>query len=322
MLLTAITPFFLLKWFKKFDVVLAHSQPSNWLAYHIKKRYGIPYVSYLHQANRFLYPRDIDRVTGWSIDPNMELLNKIHRMRTVIQRLDKMSVKNSNYVLVNSEWIRDKVQKSYDVCPEVCYPGVDLDNFKNVVDCEHLLKEPFILSTNRHYPQKGLHLLIKGFSKVVDEYPDVRCLVTGSYTKYTRRLMEYAARLKLTDNMVFTNNLRDKDLLDIYKRAYLYVYTSPEEDFGLGPIEAGACGVPSIVWDHAGPRETVIDGETGFRVRPYDLDEFVEKQIRLLDDVSLRLKFGRQATEFVHQNFSWAKHVDGIESTLEKVISD
>lgn len=320
MFLASILTPLLIKPLKEFDVILAHSQPSNWLAYQVKRRYSIPYVSYLHQANRFLYPRDIDRITGWTSDPNMELLNKIHKLRSVLYRLDAMSINNSDHVLVNSEWIKDKVKKSYDVDPDVCYPGVDLTHFNNNTNMDEITKEPFILSTNRHYPQKGLYLLFQSFSKIIGEYPDLKCMVTGSYSKYTRQLMDYVERLKLGDNVIFTDNLSERDLLDLYKKAYIYTYSSPEEDFGLGPIEAGACGVPSIVWDHAGPRETVVDGETGFRVRPYDLDEFTEKQLVLLDDLPLRLKLGEQATKFVQENFSWERHIDKIESVLKATV--
>jgi alpha-1,3/alpha-1,6-mannosyltransferase len=320
MLLTSVLSPVLLKSFKGFDVVLAHSQPSNWLACQVKRKYNIPYVSYLHQANRFLYPRNIDRLTGWSLDPNMDLINKIHKLKSLINRLDAISIKNSDYVLVNSKWIKDKVNKIYDVNPQVCYPGVDLSRFNKMASVEEMSKEPFILSTNRHYPQKGLHLLFKSFSTIIGEYPDIKCLITGSYSKYTRQLMDYVDRLKISDNVIFTDNLNESELLDVYKKAYIYSYTSPEEDFGLGPVEAGACGVPSIVWDHAGPRETVMDGETGFRVRPYDLDEFTDKQLLLLDDISLRCKLGNQASKFVRENFSWEKHVDIIESVLDAVI--
>ena len=320
MILASIFTPVLAKPFKAFDVVLAHSQPSSWMAYQVRRAYNIPYVSYLHQTNRFLYPRSIDRKTGWSLDPNMDLLNKIHKLRSIINRLDAISITNSDYALVNSQWIKDEVQKIYDVSPKVCYPGVDLSHFNDVVKIEEISKEPFILSTNRHYPQKGLNLLLKSLSKIVVEYPDIKCLITGSYSKYTRFLMKYVDGLKLNDNVIFTNNLNESELLDVYKKAYVYSYTSPEEDFGLGPIEAGACGVPSVVWDHAGPRETVIDGVTGFRVKPYDLDEFTEKQLLLLDDISLRCKLGKQASKFVKENFSWEKHVDIIESVLNSVI--
>ena len=142
------------------------------------------------------------------------------------------------------------------------------------------------------------------------------CFLTGSYTKYTCQLKEYVSKLNLSKNVIFTNNLKEYDLLNMYRQAYIYAYTSPEEDFGLGPIEAGACGVPSIVWDHAGPRETVVDGETGYRIPPYDIEAMVEKQRMLLDDFALRLRLGDQAHTFVKKHFSWEKHIDKIDTVL------
>jgi len=310
----------LAKNFKKFDIILAHSQPSNWLAYQVKRKYGIPYVSYLHQTNRFLYPRKIDLITGWSSDLNMELLYQLHRMKSLIRRLDAISIKFADQVLVNSEWIRNKVNTCYNLDPEVCYPGVNVLPFEHRSNYDDVLKEPFILSTNRHYPQKGLHLLIKCLKMLIVEYPSIMCFLTGSYTKYTRQLKEYVSKLSLSKNVIFTNNLKEYDLLNLYRQAYIYAYTSPEEDFGLGPIEAGACGVPSIVWDHAGPRETVVDGETGFRVPPYNIEGMVEKQRILLDDVALRLKLGDQAHKFVKEHFSWEKHLDKIDTVLTSKI--
>ena len=316
MFLSSIMSPGLAKNFRKYDVILAHSQPSNWLAYQVKRKYKIPYVSYLHQTNRFLYPRKIDQLTGWSSDLNMELLYQIHRMKSLIRRLDSISIKNADQVLVNSEWIEKKVSTCYDLAPEVCYPGVDVQPFQHKINYDDVLKEPFILSTNRHYPQKGLHLLIQCLKMLIVEYPSIMCVLTGSFTKYTRQLKDYASKLGLEKNMMFTDNLKEYDLLNLYRQAYIYAYTSPEEDFGLGPIEAGACGVPSIVWDHAGPRETVLDGETGFRIPPYNIEGMVEKQLMLLDDVALRLKLGDKAHKYVKENFSWEKHLEKIDAVL------
>jgi len=307
--------------FRDFDVILAHSQPSNWLAYNVWRRFKVPYVSYLHQTNRFLYPREVDRETGWSTNSNMQLLAMIHSFRGALKRLDSMSIRGSEMVLTNSEWIKGQIADVYGVEADVCHPGVDLSRFEFSTSLDEVVEDPYILSTNRHYPQKGLHYLIRGFARLLKARPWLRCVITGSHTSYTGRLMEYASDLGVRENVVFTDNLSEKGLADAYRRAYVYTYTSPEEDFGLGPIEAGACRVPSVVWDHAGPRETVVEGETGFRVRPYDVDELVERQLQLIDDVPLRFKMGERAARFVRENFSWERHVDRLESALYSVLS-
>jgi len=317
MVLTAVFSPLLHRIFRKFDVILAHSQPSNWLAFQIKKRLGIPYIGYLHQTNRFIYPRAIDLASGWSIDPNMEFLRKIHKLSGFIPCLDTISIDNADKILVNSEWIKNRVLDCYNLEAEVCYPGVDITRFSEDANSRET-NTPYIISTNRHYPQKWLHKLLDILSLVTSKYPGFRCVLTGSHNKHTTQLMEYARRLKVSESVVFTEQVSEKDLVDLYRRAYVFTYTSPEEDFGLGPLEAGACGVPSIVWDHAGPKETVIEGETGFRVRPYDVLEMAEKHINLLDDPELRHKMGHQAASHVKEMFTWTNHIDIIEKTLDR----
>jgi len=62
----------------------------------------------------------------------------------------------------------------------------------------------------------------------------------------------------------------------------------------------------------------VIEGETGFRVRPYDVLDMAEKHINLLDDPELRHKMGHQAASHVKEMFTWTNHIDIIEKTLDR----
>lgn len=82
-------------------------------------------------------------------------------------------------------------------------------------------------------------------------------------------------------------------------------------------IWAAACGVPSVVWDYAGPREVVVDGVTGYRARPYFLDDYVEKHARLLGDEGLRVRMGAAARRRVSELFTWERHVDGLVKAIE-----
>jgi glycosyltransferase involved in cell wall biosynthesis len=307
MVLASVRAPSLVNQFKDYDLILAHSQPSSWLAFNAKKRFRIPYFCYLHQPNRFLYPRKIDLAVGYDTNLNYEVLNNIHNFTSFIEKLDKLSIFHADQVLVNSNWIKKSIDRIYSVDSNVCYPGVDHKFFRKTR--EKVDDAPYLLSTNRHYPQKRLDYIILSLPLILEEHPDVKCVITGSFTKYTLFLKGLVNRLKVGENVVFTEHINEKDLLETYQNAYLYAFSSPEEDFGLGPLEAGACGVPAVVWDYAGPRETVVDFKTGFRAKPYDVSDFALKQIRLLDAPALRNEMGDNASEYVKDNFTWEKHV-------------
>lgn len=308
--------------FKGFDVVLCHGQPAVWIAYSTTRILGKKYVCYLHQPARFLYPRPIDVRTGWTIKRDFALLNEIVRFsRPIVASLDHVSVVTAQRVLVNSHWIGDWVRDIYGIDPLVCPPGVDIHSFtpvnkKGDVNLSRVrIQKPFVLSTNRHYPQKGMEYLIQLMPKVLSEL-DVTFVLTGDYTKYTKSLMHLATDLGVRDHIVFTNHLKEGELVGLYQNADVYLYTSPHEDFGLGPIEAMACGTPPVVWDYAGPAENVRHGVTGMKAQPYSVDDMAEKVLLLLTDKKLRSKIAGNGRDFVVNNFSWERHVDTLDSVL------
>jgi glycosyltransferase involved in cell wall biosynthesis len=303
--------------FRDRDVLIAHGQPSNWIAYKVAKKLDTPYVAYLHQANRFLHPREIDQKTGWNTDPSLTLLNLLHKNNPMIDKLDKLSITSSKLILTNSNWIRCKILNAYERNSVICYPGVNKEKFTP----KNSAPEKMILTTNRHIPQKRIDYLIQCINKITPEQPDIQCIITGDPTSYTETLHKLTSKLGLEKNIKFTGRLTSDQLVSTYQKAYTYGYTSPEEDFGLGPLEAAACKVPAIVWDHAGPRETVINGKTGYRITPYDVNEMAKKHIQLLDDLHLRDKLGENARRHIEKRFTWENHCNRLEQILKKVLA-
>lgn len=313
--------------FRDFDVILCHGQPAVWIAYSVSRTLNKKYVCYLHQPARFLYPRPIDLQTGWATKKDFALLNEIVRLaRPLVASLDHVSVVTAERVLVNSRWIGKWVREIYGAHPMTCSPGVDIHSFLPVrkrsdVTLRHLkIKRPFVLSTNRHYPQKGMEYLIQLMPKVLSKC-DVTFVLTGDYTTYTHRLMRLATETGVRDRIVFTNHLKEEELIQLYQNADAYVYTSPQEDFGLGPIEAMACGTPPVVWDYAGPAETVENDLTGLRAHPYSVDDLAEKILRLLTNESLSRAMGENGRDYVVRNFSWESHVQMLDSVLQQAAS-
>ena len=304
---------------KHLDLIIAHGQPSNWIAYNIRKRYRIPYISYLHQVNRLLYPRNVDRDKGWNTNRDIMMLEIMHKNTAIMKKLDKVSVKGADRILTNSNWIKTQIKQTYREESVVCYPGVNENQFHPQED-DRPDSERYILSTNRHYPQKRLDYLILMMAEIIKHYPKLPCFITGGFTNYTREVMNLVHKTGLKDNIQFTGIINSMELAQKYRESYLYTYTSPEEDLGLGPLEAASSGVPSVVWDHAGPKETVIDNHTGLRATPYDLSEFVEKHLRLLENKKLRDKLGRNARNHVLEKFTWEKHGNQLMNMISSLI--
>lgn len=306
------------KKFEKFDVILSHGQPATWIGYLIAKLTSKPRVTYLHQPTRFLYPRAIDLRVGWKTKTDFALLQRIvTTVMPLAKALDHTSIVSSDKVLVNSHWIKGLVRDIYGVDPVVCPPGFDAERFvpsgwkTEIVVKGRKVRKPFILSTNRHYPQKGLADLIKIYSLVRKDV-EAELVVTGSFTNYTRFLQDLCAELGVEDLVLFTGQVTEDDLVKLYQNADVYAFTSPEEDFGLGPIEAMASGTPAVVWDHAGPSETVLDGVTGLKAKPNDLNDFASKLKLILQDNTLRKKLSTKAAKYAKLNYSWSNHIDGL----------
>jgi glycosyltransferase involved in cell wall biosynthesis len=313
--------------FKQFDVIVSHGQPAAWIAYMISRRIRKPYICYLHQPVRFLYPRPIDIKTGWGTKRDFVLLNELVRLtKPFASVLDHVSVVSANCIFANSHWIGRWIQEIYGVAPLICPPGVDVQKFvpvrkkTDVKLADARIRKPFVLSTNRHYPQKGLEYMILAMPKVLSKL-DVTFVLTGDYTRYTPRLMQLAKDLKVRDHILFTNQLREEELIRLYQNADAYVYTPPQEDFGLGPIEAMACGTPPVVWDSGGPAENVSNGITGLKASPYSVNDLAENIVHILNDERLNKRIGRQGREFVERNFPWERHMQIMESVLDELVN-
>jgi glycosyltransferase involved in cell wall biosynthesis len=115
-------------------------------------------------------------------------------------------------------------------------------------------------------------------------------------------------------NITFLEHQSDEAILDLYRRARLLVFPG-EEDFGIVPVEAQACGTPVVAYRKGGATETVLEGQTGvfFDVQAPDaLREAVETCARRdWDPAILRAHAER---------FSVAAFIGGLAGVMEKVL--
>jgi glycosyltransferase involved in cell wall biosynthesis len=98
------------------------------------------------------------------------------------------------------------------------------------------------------------------------------------------------------------------------------VYPSPKEGWGITNVEAAACGTPTVASDSPGLRESVRDGETGLLVPHDDVDAWARSIRQLLEDRSLRARFGDRAVGHA-QRFTWEATASEVEGILKASVT-
>jgi glycosyltransferase involved in cell wall biosynthesis len=314
--------------FRRYDVLFGTNQPGPWFAFVVGSLLRKPYVVYLAQAIRLLHPRRVDLENGIRIregDHRFLMALKATGGR-LIDWADRLSVRRSSLVLTNglhvSNWIKEVYGVDNYSCPAGCHPSPDeylnyTSRWSGAVRIgEFQIRKPFILLTNRHSPMKRFEYALWALKAMLRSRPDLRLVITGQETEYTDQLRYLVRGLGLERNVLFVGLVRESELASLYLQAAVYVYPSPEEDFGMGLVEAMGSGTPVVAWNNGGPTSIVADKESGYLVEPYDVDAFAERMLSLVENPSLAEKMGRAAHRRAKDLFSYERHNQFLEMAL------
>jgi glycosyltransferase involved in cell wall biosynthesis len=152
--------------------------------------------------------------------------------------------------------------------------------------------------------KKGQDLLLKAFTKLQDSKAELWLYgSTGlSAHKYIRDLKRFAVQHGVSDRVFFRGPI--VDVFAVFADAAVVAHTSWTESFGMALMEAQSCGIPVVAHDLEGMREVVVDGVTGFLVKPGNVDELAERLDTLLSDPDLRNRMGEGGFRMVRERFS------------------
>jgi glycosyltransferase involved in cell wall biosynthesis len=315
--------------FRGVDVIVGCNQPSAWIAWWAARLIDVPYVVYLNQPNRLVYPRNIDRQTGWVSNADYRLLAAIVlRATRFVAWADRRSVQEADQLLVNGDYIGDIIRHTYRReaidCPAGChvahsgFPLSTESRFSGGLTINgYPIRRPYVLLTNRHYPQKRFDLAIRAMAEVRKRHPRVQLVIPGPATSHTASLRSIVNELGLEDAVLFLGPITEDELQALYEGTAVYVYPAPEEDFGMGVIESMAKGVPVVAWNQAGPTVTVGPG-TGHLAEPLEVTDYAGGISSLLDDPAANQATGERAFEWARR-FDWERHLDTLERSIVEV---
>jgi glycosyltransferase involved in cell wall biosynthesis len=197
--------------------------------------------------------------------------------------------------------------------------GIDVKKFRNI-SRKSVQAEKVILFVGRLEKYKGVHILLKAFSRIKKDVPRSRLVVVGT-GPYKRNLLRLACQLKLSDSVEFIERVSDKELLRLYCSSSVFVMPSHYEAFCFALVEAMACGLPVIATSVGGMKEIVQSNVNGFLVN-YPLDEvsLADLTAELLTNQELSRRLGDRGRDFVLSRFSWEDIVRELYRTYEEVL--
>jgi glycosyltransferase involved in cell wall biosynthesis len=147
---------------------------------------------------------------------------------------------------------------------------------------------------------KGLSFLLQAFARVNG---NIHLIVVGSGNN-EQSFMKQAQKLRVDDKIYFAGNV--SETVDYYRLSDVHVFPSVarNEAFGLVTIEAGACGLPSIVSNLPGVRSVIIPDKTGWLASPGIVESLKEKMQFAVDNPEIVKSFGKAARERVLHNYN------------------
>ena len=199
------------------------------------------HISYVHSPIRYAWDLQHQYLRESGLDHGFKgWLAKwmLHKIRI----WDYRTAAGVDHFVANSRFIGRRIKKVYGRSSDVIYPPVDVASFEL---CDQ--KEDFYLTASRLVPYKRMDLIVKAFSQM----PDKRLVVIGDGPDMPK------LRAVATPNIELLGYQEFSALKSYMQRAKAFVFAA-EEDFGITPVEAQACGTPVIAYGKGGSLETVV----------------------------------------------------------------
>jgi glycosyltransferase involved in cell wall biosynthesis len=273
------------------DLVHARSRAPAWSAWSAARRKRIPFVTTFH---------------GTYGDSN------------AFKRLYNAVMVRGEPTIAISEFIARHIIETYKVPAErlrVIPRGIDFERFSPERVQPHrmlqLVKDwrlpdgvPVILLPGRLTRWKGQTVLIEALTML--KRTDIVCVFVGSdqgRTNYREELERLVIGQGLQGRVRIVGDCQDMPAAYMLADVVVSASTKPEA-FGRVPVEAQAMGRPIIATDHGGARETILDGITGWLVKPSDAEALATALTDAIDlSTEARLQLAEIAIEHARANF-------------------
>lgn len=221
----------------QYDLIITSSHTA---AKGVRKYPGQIHICYCHTPMRYIWDLQNQYLKEAGLDSGIRgaILKALFRR---LRKWDVSTSKNVDHFIANSRYIKERIKRAYGRDARVIYPPVDIENFE-----VNEKKEDFFIAVSRMVPYKKMDLIVEAFSEM-----GLPLIVIGDGPDFGK------VKRKAATNIELMGHLKGEVMKMYMQKARALVFAA-EEDFGIVPVEAQACGTPVIAFGRGGVRETVV----------------------------------------------------------------
>ena len=233
--------------------------------------------------------------------------------------LTRFAVLAGDAITVPSRWLAEQAYRQLSLPRatgiEVIPNFVDTHRFR-MARSENGPTERVLIHVSNFRPLKRVEDVVRIFARVRRDMP-VKLYLVGDGPERPR-VEALVHSLGLAGDVKFFGD--GLDVAEVLQKSDVFLLPSETESFGLGALEAMACGVPVVASNVGGLPEVVLDGETGFLAPVGNVEDMAGQVRRLLSDADLHARMSRAARSRAEAHFQLAPAVQRYQAVYRRVV--
>lgn len=287
--------------------------------------YTIPFltrikrVAVFHDMTFYLFPEMHQRIKRLYFKTLIPMsANRCSGIITVSESTKKDML--NRFTHLNAEKIT-VIHHGVDILPQASPRKKKHHNGAGNILRKHRLKEgEYFLFVGTLEPRKNITGIIKAFHHLNKAQENVskknKLVIVGKKGWFYKEIFESVKKHHLEDAVIFTGYVSEEEKRTLLKNAFLFLYPSFYEGFGIPVLEAMACGVPVITGNVSALPE--VAGDAALLVPPRHWQEISTSMLKLLSDKHLYEKLSQKGLEQAAK-FSWEKTAEKTMELFEKI---
>lgn len=285
--------------------------PQNGIGLPLEKK--CPFVITLHDVIPYKIP---ETVGPQYLEIYLKEIPKIIPLCDGIITVSNFSKKD---IAKTFNFPEEKIHVTYLAAEDIYFPK-NKKMCKSFIRNKYDIEDDFILYVGGLSPRKNIKGLIEAFSILKSKYKkNLKLVILGKKGRSYYDYRDLSYRLSLKNDVYFLGQVPVEELPIFYNAAQIFCYLSFYEGFGLPPIEAMACGTPSIVSDTTSVPEVV--GDDALVCNPNNTYDIAENMFKLLEDEKLYRSMSIKGLKRSSM-FSWKKTAIETMEVFEKIAGE